>query len=369
MQNEIRCLLCNGRNVIRKGRRKTKFGFRQSYYCKDCTKGWTASKMSNKTYGPKVVTGAITFYNLGNTLDESAKLVNRRFKVTTTKSSIHRWIEEFKDICTYHKLRATVLKNYKEDILFSKTFEHNGLSYNFKYHKPKLEIFCNGNGFSGLMGYVKGFERGCPARFFEEDDRCSQLRIDVKINKEAGYNLACRSAEFALKSCRDNRERHSVVENFMLVNDYSTIACEVPVWFWEKNLDVGICGHIDLLQVRNNNIYALDFKPGARKENEQKVASQLYLYASGLSFRTGVPLENFRCAWFDDSIYYEFDPREARVRFPGSKWRSDKQRIRDGKATDSGSRVSNGFGKDSGSGGNGLTQSQVTNLGTRKISV
>ena len=66
----------------------------------------------------------------------------------------------------------------------------------------------------------------------------------------------------------------------------------------------------------------MDFKPGAKRENEQKVASQLFLYASGLSFRTRLPLDKFRCAWFDDSVYYEFSPKEAKVRFPGSRWRS-----------------------------------------------
>ena len=117
-----------------------------------------------------------------------------------------------------------------------------------------------------------------------------------------------------------------MVENFMLINDSSTIACEVPVWFCEKNLDIGISGHIDILQIRNGLIYVLDFKPGAKREKDIKVASQLFLYASGLSFRTGIPLDRFRCAWFDDSIYYEFNPRDAEIRFPGSKWRSNKEK-------------------------------------------
>jgi len=111
----------------------------------------------------------------------------------------------------------------------------------------------------------------------------------------------------------------------MLINDFSTIVTEVPVRFWEKNLDLGICGHIDLLQ-KNNRIYVMDFKPGAKREKYIKVASQLFLYASGLSFRTGIPLDRFRCAWFDDSIYYEFNPKDAEIRFPCSKWRSDKEK-------------------------------------------
>ena len=61
----------------------------------------------------------------------------------------------------------------------------------------------------------------------------------------------------------------------MLINDFSTIVTEVPVRFWEKNLDLGICGHIDLLQ-KNNRIYVMDFKPGAKREKDIKVASQLF---------------------------------------------------------------------------------------------
>ena len=110
----------------------------------------------------------------------------------------------------------------------------------------------------------------------------------------------------------------------MLINDSSTVACEVPVWLWEKNLDLGIAGHIDLLQVRNGFIFVLDFKPGAGKENWQKVTSQLYFYASGLSFRARIPLHRFKCGWFDEKVYYEFNPKQARVRFEGSKWRSNE---------------------------------------------
>jgi len=89
----------------------------------------------------------------------------------------------------------------------------------------------------------------------------------------------------------------------------------VPVWFWEKNLNIGINGHIDILQIRQGKIYILDYKPEAKKENKPKVSSQLYLYAMGLSFRTSIPLKNFICAWFDDNIYYEFSPVEAKVKF------------------------------------------------------
>ena len=76
-------------------------------------------------------------------------------------------------------------------------------------------------------------------------------------------------------------------------------------------MDVGVSGHIDILQIRQGKIFILDLKPGAFKENEEKVTSQLYLYALGLSFRTKIPLSMFRCAWFDENDYYEFSPANA----------------------------------------------------------
>ncbi|MBU4245643.1 MAG: hypothetical protein ABIF85_01360 [Nanoarchaeota archaeon] len=294
--------------------RKTKLNFRQLYFCRNCGKTFVDDEMAGKTYSPKIITNTLCAYNLGNTLEESANNTNRRFKVNISKSAVHSWLKEFSNICTYNKLRTDFLKDYGKNVLFEKTFEHNGLNYDFQYHIPKLESFCV-NGFSGLGNYLKGFEAGCPDYFKKIEDRCSQVKINISVRKEGKYNNACRLAELALHACDRNKERHSVVENFMLINDSSTVACEVPVWLFEKNLNASICGHIDVLQIRNGRVYVLDFKPDAAFENVEKVASQLFFYASGLSFRTKIKLENFRCAWFDDNVYYEFSPKDAKVNF------------------------------------------------------
>lgn len=310
----MKCQNCGGPNIIKKGKRKTKFGSRQFYYCQDCEKGFIDSKLPHKTYGPKVIVSAVSCYNLGDTLEASAKLTNSRFKVKVSKSSVSQWLKEQKNICTYYKIRSTISKKYGKNILVSKTFRHNDLAYNFKYHKPKLEMLCK-NSFPSLTTYIKKFEQGCPAFFDDIKNRCSQIKIEVSIKKESKYNNACRLASFVLKSCDINSQKHSTVENFMLINDSSTVACEVPVWFWEKNLNMSINGHIDILQIRSNKIYILDFKPNASRENEKKVASQLFWYATGMAFRTGVPLKNFVCAWFDDRNYYEFHPAEVKIKF------------------------------------------------------
>ena len=208
-------------------------------------------------------------------------------------------------------------KHFFEFKEFSRYFEHNGLAYNFNYHKAKLDLLCSS--FPSLDSYIKRFEIETPKFFYPIQNRCSQLKVNVNIRRESKQNLACKLADLALKTGTNSKERNSVVENFMIINDTCTIACEVPIWFWEKNLGQGISGRIDILQVRRGRIFILNYKPQARKGNWQKVASQLYLYAFGLSFRTRIPLEKFRCAWFDDKDYYEFNPKEAKLRFPGSK--------------------------------------------------
>ncbi|HMA83261.1 MAG TPA: hypothetical protein VKP59_03435, partial [Candidatus Thermoplasmatota archaeon] len=47
-----------------------------------------------------------------------------------------------------------------------------------------------------------------------------------------------------------------------------TVAVEVPVWYWEKRVGDGVTGHIDLLQIRNDMVYILDYKPKAAKEKK-----------------------------------------------------------------------------------------------------
>jgi len=300
----VKCPICNGKNVIRYGRHRNE----QNFYCKNCKKKFINSELKNKTYSPSIIINAISYYNLGNTLDETVKLINKKYKIKVSKSSVHSWIEEFSKICSYKKIRSHIVQNYNGGIIDAFSFQHCGLTYNFMYHKPKLEMLCVR--FPSLIQYILNMKENCPSDFFNNNERCSQFNLDINFRKEGRYNHACRLADFSLKACSRNSQRHGLVENFMLVNDSSTIACEVPVWFWEKYLDVGVCGHIDILQIRRGNIYVLDYKPDASKENDKKVASQLFLYASGLSFRTKIPLMRFRCAWFDQNNYYEFNPWE-----------------------------------------------------------
>src|SRR6516164_3853039 len=68
-----------------------------------------------------------------------------------------------------------------------------------------------------------------------------------------------------------------------------------------------ITGHIDFLQVRNDAVHILDYKPDARTN---KPIAQLAIYALALTIRVpGLKLFDIKCAWFNEEEYNEFFPR------------------------------------------------------------
>ena len=112
----------------------------------------------------------------------------------------------------------------------------------------------------------------------------------------------------------------------MLAKNLVTVAVEIPIWLragdiaaierrWGIELTPptasseddarSITGHIDFLQIRNGAIHILDYKPDAATG---KPFPQLTLYALALSHLTGIPLFDFKCAWFNERQYCEFFP-------------------------------------------------------------
>jgi hypothetical protein len=246
---------------------------------------------------------------MGATVERTSTLINRRFKVHTGKSTIHAWVRKYTALCPIQNVRAKYVS--MKDLVVSRQFDHENLPYEFLYHRYKLQVYTPRR-YRRFIRYIQGFEQGCPDEFFEVGERCShpKFRVDAPVRRQV--NLACRMARFAVQAKWSNRERHQLVERFMLCCDTATIACEVPVWYWEKSIDRGITGHIDLVQIRRGALVIMDYKPGAAAD--RKAMQQLYHYAVALSFRTGVPFEQIRCAWFDEHQYFEYQPAAAQVK-------------------------------------------------------
>jgi len=86
------------------------------------------------------------------------------------------------------------------------------------------------------------------------------------------------------------------------------VATELPVFInpKETNIDVDepITGHIDLIQIRYDNLYILDYKPNLNKP--ERHTSQLQLYKKAIQERTSVPEDNIYTAVFNKHSYYEY---------------------------------------------------------------
>lgn len=344
-KSSILCPKCNSDRIVKKGKRKNKFQSFQQYQCKGCKYIFRFNPSKNKTYPIRIILKSISCYNQGNTLKKSADIINRKYNLSITPQIILFWINQYKDICTFNKLRKQATKLYSpEEIIEAHSFMHNNLPYKFQIHKAKLDLLFSSENYNNkftnhvkfyrpIKSYIEKIQtKEFPHHIFKPKPpgqdlnqgklgRSSQLKFEtLKFIKLQKQNLANTLTNLALNLTKTNKERHQSIQDFMLINDSTTIATEVPVYltnddikyFLKKgfqipleNQQTPITGHIDIIQIRNGLIHILDYKPEANKVNP---INQLTIYALALASRTKLAVKDFKCAWFDDKNYYEFFP-------------------------------------------------------------
>jgi len=157
----------------------------------------------------------------------------------------------------------------------------------------------------------------CPDDYFGIGPRSSTLKFKTnhEIIELRGHQV-CNLAKNGLEINKDRfKDNHSKVQLFMLENDANTVAIEVPIWMNSNEIegyqslfgsDEPLTGHIDVLSVDNGKIWVWDYKPNAHKE--KYADTQVYFYSLMLSKRTGIPLDNFMCGYFDAERAYMFKP-------------------------------------------------------------
>ncbi len=137
-------------------------------------------------------------------------------------------------------------------------------------------------------------------------------------------------AESALKTGKF-RSGHENVEKYLLETDPETIASEVPVWYKQPqssrlDIDGVLTGHIDILRYEKNGMIGIwDYKP--RAKYEKKAYMQVYLYALMMSQRTGIPLGNFLCGYFDSTDAYFFRAEQVVCYYQKQDCRNNYKKI------------------------------------------
>lgn len=200
------------------------------------------------------------------------------------------------------------------------SFDHKGGWYHYRIHALKLSELCKDNLFS-LKNYLESVFQQCPHDYFQIGPRSSSLKFkldNLDLKSVRNHDL-CDWTKLGLERYGERYgTAHSQVQVFMLENDNKTVATEVPLWLQADEAEFyhglfktnePLTGHIDLLRIEDDKIWVLDYKPNAHLE--KFAATQVYFYALMLSKRTKIPLEKFRCGYFDWKDSYLFKPDEC----------------------------------------------------------
>jgi len=208
------------------------------------------------------------------------------------------------------------------EIIKSKNLNHSGGFYLYRLHELKLDRLCN-NGFHSLKSFLNDVFEKRPDAYFNSGPRGSMLRFKLPVDLiEVNGHEVSLLAKHGLKEYKERfQQAHPRVQVFMLENDNSTVAMEVPLWITKNevedyhhlfNSNEPLTGHVDVLRIDDNKIWIWDYKPNAHRE--KYAATQVYFYALMLSKRTGIDLEKFRCGYFDQNYAFIFRPDEKIIR-------------------------------------------------------
>ena len=197
--------------------------------------------------------------------------------------------------------------------------QHPGGYYCYRLHEYKINQLCKENKFLSLQRYLDAVFKQCPNEHFSSGPRSSSLKF--KTNQDLievrGHEVSMLAKYGLIENQQRYRDNHTRVQMFMLEHDANTLAMEVPIWLYHYELDsyqqifnsvLSLSGHIDVLRIDDGKVWIWDYKPHAHKE--KYAATQVYFYSIMLSRRTGIPLEKFRCGYFDDNYAFLFKPEE-----------------------------------------------------------
>ena len=345
------CPHCGSHNLTRRGTRRKKLEIVQLWRCTSCKRVFTPgpAALRNRTYPLRMILSALTDYDTGYTLEETAARLKKRTRRSVSPSTIAAWLEQYKQHCSYRRLRAKGLTRFPASQTIRSIKLYHRQVYSFAYHRSKLELLRAGmlddkraSGtdstarFAPVADFLENVPMACPHELFTRDEdpkaRASQARpafadpANAVINRKE--NAATEIAALIIPAVGNNKLRHETLQRFMLANDSVTLAVEIPIWLDEHDIGAiereygielppvtgahrAITGHLDFLQVRNGAVHILDYKPDAQTN---KPLAQLTIYALALARLTGLKLFDIKCAWFNEHEYCEFFPRALLAR-------------------------------------------------------
>jgi transposase-like protein len=102
-----RCPYCNSPRLIKKGARRKKLEHVPLLRCRSCGRTFAPGPpaVRNKTYPINEILEAVTLYDRGNTLEETAAKISSRHGHAVAPSTISRWLSGHPSLTTYRRFR------------------------------------------------------------------------------------------------------------------------------------------------------------------------------------------------------------------------------------------------------------------------
>ncbi|MFX1426718.1 MAG: hypothetical protein ACFFBE_09720 [Promethearchaeota archaeon] len=215
-------------------------------------------------------------------------------------------------------------------MLKKKIYVHQNIPYIFnwnkEHHKEKYsQITANQRELNNLKRHFKEVYKGViPNNLFNSRylPRASQFKIKgiktafirsfskklIRSGKIQYYDSDSKLPQYVQSVIetyrtekKDKIPGHEPILKNILIKDKDSIAIEVPIW--NEGVHKVITGHIDLLQVQDNLIKVIDYKP---EGNFLISLPQVAMYGYLLKFK--LDIKNVKCISFNKDEAWEYDP-------------------------------------------------------------
>jgi len=215
-------------------------------------------------------------------------------------------------------------------LLKKKTFIHQSIPYSFNWnkihHKEKYsQIVSNRDDLNRLKEHFKNVYKGTiPNNLFNsrEFPRVSHFKIKglrsgfirsfsknlIRSGKIQYHDSNSRLPQYVQNVFEIYRVNnfgsipgHEPILKNILIKDKDAVAIEVPIWTKKENKV--ITGHIDLIQVENDIVKVIDYKP---EGNFLVSLPQVAMY--GLLLKSQINIKNVKCISFNKHGAWEYNP-------------------------------------------------------------
>jgi len=241
---DVVCRYCDSKDFVKRGIRKTNHGETQLYLCKACGRTFTPHSITGKHFERHIILDALSYYNLGFSLEDVTRILKKKDGVEVAASSIALWVKEYASLCPYMRMRKYGMKMYSPyDVMETKTHAHRQL-YKYRFHRAKARLIIEEEykhrNFISVVEFLDNITSETPHQLFQEGPRMSEAPIKFSKTQmivRGKENYATKLTDFVLQGVKERKKRHESLQKFLIANDSVTIATEVPVYIRREDLE------------------------------------------------------------------------------------------------------------------------------------